>query len=88
MSENTIEPQEYAELKLDKERYTLTPSGKAVVKLLLNNHGPEDDVFKLSVQGVPPAWITVTETVISLAQGEEKEITFPRVPIPCQSLLN
>jgi len=74
MSENPVEPQERASMKLDKERYTISPSGKAEVRLLVSNQGAENNAFILSVQGVPSAWISVTQTVVSLTPGEEKEI--------------
>ncbi len=75
MSENPVEPQERASMKLDKERYTITPSGKVEVKLFLSNQGTEEDAFSLIVQGVPSAWISSSQKIVNLTAGEEKEVT-------------
>lgn len=73
MSENPIEPQGRIGIQLDKEKYTIAPSGNTKVKVRLSNHGLEDDGFALAIGGIPSSWVSASEFMVGLASGEEKE---------------
>ena len=73
MSENPIEPQGRIGIQLDKEKYTIAPSGNTKVKVRLSNHGLEDDGFALAIGGIPSSWVSTSESMVGLASGEEKE---------------
>ncbi len=73
MSENPIEPQGRISIQLDKESYTIAPSGRTTIKVLLRNQGLEDDTFTLSIGGVPSTWVSASQAAVSLTPGEEIE---------------
>ena len=73
MSENPIEPQGRISIQLDKESYTIAPSGRTTLKVLLRNQGLEDDTFTLSIGGVPSTWVSASQAAVSLTPGEETE---------------
>ena len=73
MSDNPFTGQGRVGIRLDKEEYTLAPSGNTTITITLRNQGLDDDRFALGVGGVPAAWVSTSQPVVDLAPGEEKD---------------
>jgi ABC-type amino acid transport substrate-binding protein/heat shock protein HslJ len=73
MSENPFTDQGRVGIRLDKDAYTVAPSGNTKIVITLRNQGLEDDRFGLGIGGVPPAWVSTSQAVLDLAPGEEKD---------------
>jgi len=72
MSENPFSEQGRVGILLDKSEYAVIPSGKTTVTVILRNQGLDDDQFALAIGGIPAAWVSSTQPVLSLSPGEEK----------------
>jgi uncharacterized repeat protein (TIGR01451 family) len=53
---------------------SVTPGKSVTVSMLLFNRGQAPDIFRLSVQGIPPEWIPNPPQAVSIPGGEQKEI--------------
>jgi TolB protein len=60
---------------LDSTQFSVAPGSSTPVKILYHNQGLVDDVFILSVEGIPPNWISTASLQTSIAVGEKKEIS-------------
>ncbi len=60
--------------------FAATPGAQTVIPILVQNRGLATDTFHLEVRGLPPAWITTTDTTTMLDPGEQKEIAFAVMP--------
>ena len=75
MSENSFAEQGRIAIRLDKTEYMVAPGGNTHVMVILRNQGIENDRFALAVGGIPAAWVSAGQPVVSLTPGEEKEST-------------
>ncbi len=73
MSENPFSNQGRVGIRQDKLDYAVAPSGNTTVTITLRNQGLEDDRFALAIGGIPAAWVSSSQPVVSLVPGEEKE---------------
>ena len=62
-------------IRTEKTEISVSPAGNTTVKLTLRNQGIEEDTFALSVGGIPPSWISTATPNVTLAPGEEKDVT-------------
>ncbi len=62
-------------IRAEKTEISVAPAGNTTLKIALRNQGIEEDTFSLSVGGIPPSWISTATPNVSLAPGEEKEVT-------------
>ena len=62
-------------MRAEKTEVSVAPAGNTTIRLTLRNQGVEEDTFSLSVGGIPPTWISTATPNVTLAPGEEKEVT-------------
>ena len=74
MSENPFENQGRIGMVAGETEYSVAPAGNTTIELTLRNQGLEDDIFSLSVGGIPASWISTASPNVNLAPGQEKEI--------------
>jgi heat shock protein HslJ len=69
---------------LDGLQYTVTPGQQLTIPVVLINQGLAEDTFRLGVEGLPDAWVTIPVPAVVLAPGEMKEAVLivnpPRQP--------
>ena len=65
-------------------QFAVTPGTGIDIPVLLQNRGEEEDVFRLSVTGLPPLWISSNSTLTRLEPNSSTEIVLtlqvPRSP--------
>jgi TolB protein len=61
--------------------FSVALGSSITIPVLLQNHGLKEDVFQLSVEGIPANWITTNAVFTKLEPAESKEIEYTiRVP--------
>ncbi|MBK9710608.1 MAG: protein kinase [Kouleothrix sp.] len=69
---------------LDRDRYELTTGQATTIRATLVNLGVKVDHFTVSVDGVPPEWVTLPDQALQLNPGMQTVATLavnvPRVP--------
>lgn len=69
---------------LGSVNFSVVPGTSITVPMILKNHGINEDSFSLSVEGIPPNWVTTTSPMTRVAAGQSKQIQFniqiPRSP--------
>lgn len=73
MSEYPFADQGRVGMRLDKSEYVVAPAGNTKITVTLRNQGLENDSFALAIGGIPAAWVSSSQPVVSLIPGEEKE---------------
>lgn len=73
MSENSFLKQGRVGIRLDKLEYIVAPSGNTTIAVTLRNQGLDEDCFALAIGGIPAAWVSSSQPVVSLTPGEEIE---------------
>ena len=68
-------------LHLAQAEYTILPGASLSIPVTLRNRGPAEDVFKISVWGLPAGWVTMPLDVYRLAAGEERQVAFTVQPM-------
>jgi len=61
-------------LLLAASEFSVVPGESVTIPVVLINHGLEDDVLQLRVEGIPVAWVTTTAATVRLAPGQQKEV--------------
>ena len=61
-------------IQIEATDYAVEPGNGLTLPLLLHNHSAQDDLFELSVQGIPSTWVSVPSPVVRLAAGERQEV--------------
>ncbi|MEM7330536.1 MAG: GON domain-containing protein [Chloroflexota bacterium] len=69
-----------AVLKLDPLYSEVRPGEMISVQLSLRNNSVQVDHFHLSVQGIPAAWLTISNNDIQLMPGDERSLLLSIVP--------
>jgi len=69
---------------MDGVQYSVVPSQKLEISIVLINQGFSADTFKLALEDLPEAWTTIPEPVFQLEPGEVKDavliVKSPRDP--------
>lgn len=89
--ENTIPPTQAVTRPAEEQRQELglwadnphlavEPGSSVSTVLTLENTGTVAGIFRLSVEGVPPEWVSIAPPVLSLAPGERKGATVSILP--------
>jgi Tol biopolymer transport system component len=66
---------------LGSVHFSISPGSSINIPILLQNRGPEEDSFRLSVKGVPPNWVSTNSALTRLEPTSSKEINLTvRVP--------
>ena len=73
MSENSLLGKGRVGIRLDKPEYVVVPSGRITITVTMRNQGLDDDRFALAIGGIPSAWVSSNQPVVSLIPGEAKE---------------
>ena len=72
------------EIVLEEYNHSVVPGGSATIPVVLINRGTKEDFFRLSVEGLPSAWITIPSPVIQIGPGVQTEVQLtikpPRSP--------
>jgi len=55
-------------------QFAVEPGSSITIPLVLHNRGLTPDTFKLSIEGLPTAWISTTDVQTHLQVGEQTEI--------------
>jgi hypothetical protein len=72
-------------IQLESADLTVAPGSSVTVRLFVHNRGPADDVFELTVRGIPSNWLSVPSPAIRLAAGEQREVSLTiQPPLPPQ----
>jgi uncharacterized membrane protein len=61
-------------LLLAASEFSVVPGESVTIPVVLINHGLEDDVLQLRVEGIPVAWVTTTAATVRLAPGQQREV--------------
>ncbi len=56
--------------------FPVTPGSSVSIPLFLENHGIAADRFRLKIIGLPQAWVSTKDSLISLDSAEGKELLF------------
>jgi hypothetical protein len=55
--------------------FSAVPGSSTAIPLVLRNQGLDADTFALSVDGIPSAWVYAPTAAVSLAPGQQQEVT-------------
>lgn len=61
---------------LGSVQFSIMPNTSVTVPMILKNHGIKDDVFILSVEGIPANWVTTSSPLTKVDAGQSKQIQF------------
>jgi len=64
--------------------FSVVPGTSITVPMILKNHGINEDSFILSVEGIPPNWVTTTSPLTKVPAGQSKQTQFD-IQIPRSS---
>jgi len=67
-------------LLLPATRFSVAPGGSVAIPLVLLNQGLDADTFALAVDGIPSAWVFAPTAAVSLAPGQQQEVTLTVQP--------
>jgi serine/threonine protein kinase len=59
---------------------TIQPGSSVTTQIVLLNQGPVVDHFRITIQGIPPGWLTQTPPTVRLMPGEQQEISLTLRP--------
>jgi hypothetical protein len=60
--------------------FSVVPGGSTPIPLVLLNQGLDADTFALSVEGIAPGWVYAPVVALSLAPGQQQEVTLTVQP--------
>ena len=60
--------------------FSVVPGSRTSIPLVLWNQGLDADTFALSVEGIPSAWVYAPTAAVSLAPGQQQEVTLSVQP--------
>jgi hypothetical protein len=83
MEEHSFENQ--VSIQVESTDLTVAPGSSVTVPVFLHNQSSADDVFELTVRGIPSNWLSVPAPAIRLAAGERREVSLTiQPPLPPQ----
>ena len=59
---------------------TIQPGSSATTKIVLLNQGPVVDHFRITVQGIPPGWLSGAPPTVRLMPGDQQEVSLTLRP--------
>jgi len=65
---------------LPATQFSVMPGDTISLPFVLVNRGLDADMFTLSVEGIPSGWVSAPEASISLAPGQQREVTLTIEP--------
>jgi type II secretory pathway pseudopilin PulG len=65
---------------MESVQFSVAPGSSAELAIVLQNQGLVEDNFRLSVEGIPVAWISTATPVTRLAPGERRDVTLTILP--------
>jgi len=68
------------DMLLAATEFSVTPGSSTAVPLVLRNQGLDADTFALSVEGIPSAWVYAPTAAVSLAPGQQQEVSLTIQP--------
>jgi len=63
-------------LWIETSEFSVAPGESLSTAVVLRNHGSEEEIVQLTVQGLPAGWVTIPLDVYRLKPGEEQVATF------------
>ena len=60
---------------MHSNQFTVAPASSVTIPIVLRNQGLETDSFRVSVDGIPTAWVSTTSPTTLLEPGEQKGLT-------------
>ena len=73
-------------IRAEQNEYSMVPGSSTGILLHLVNQGENQDYFEIGIRGIPASWTTLSDQVVQLAPGEEREITLTiQLPPPPQT---
>jgi hypothetical protein len=60
--------------------FSVLPGGNITIPLVLRNQGLDADTFALSVDGIPSVWVYAPTAAVSLAPGQQQEVSLTIQP--------
>jgi hypothetical protein len=83
MEQHSLENQ--VSIQIESTALTVAPGSSVTVRLFIHNQSPADEVFELTVRGIPSNWLSVPSPAIRLAAGERREVSLTiQPPLPPQ----
>lgn len=83
MEQHSFENQ--VSIQIESTALTVAPGSSVTVQLFVHNHGPADEVYELTVRGIPSNWLSVPAPAIRLAAGEQRQVSLTiQPPLPPQ----
>ncbi len=69
---------------MESVNFSVSPGATTQMPVLLTNQGSDNDTFRVTLEGLPPNWISSPVTNVRLAPGAEREVILvlrpPRTP--------
>ena len=65
---------------VEKPNLSVAPGDRVTASILLFNHGPTADVYRIDVLGVPQEWLANPPQTINLSAGGQREINIQFTP--------
>jgi len=82
MSETQSENPQQISIKIEKDEYSMVPGSITEITLRIQNLAENPDYFEIGIRGIPAYWVTLSEQVLQIEPGEEREITLTIQPPP------
>lgn len=67
-------------LTMDQAQFSVAPGGSLAIPAAVTNRGMVEDNFFLSVDGLPPAWVSSSAPSLHLYPGEQRPLTLVIAP--------
>jgi hypothetical protein len=67
-------------IQVETTSFAVTPGDSVTVPVVLSNHGLEEDVFTLAVDGIPSSWAYTSSASTLLTPGQAREVSLTIQP--------
>lgn len=74
-------------LLLPATEFSVVPGSSTTMPPVLPNRGLDADIFALSVEGIPSAWMYAPTAAVSLAPGQQQEVQTATAPVVADAVL-
>jgi hypothetical protein len=72
--------QKPVDLILDNAQLSVEPGASVSTQVTLRNRGLSEGFFRVTAEGLPEAWVSITPEVVQLAPGEQRQVTLTVQP--------
>ncbi|MBD3155203.1 MAG: hypothetical protein GF368_00930 [Candidatus Aenigmarchaeota archaeon] len=72
------------QFSISPEELSVNPYEIAVYDILIENQGQVDEVYSISIQGIPELWYSLSHEAIEVPSGEEREVYLFITPQPSE----